>query len=480
MLNVNWCFHSYMKVFCPSVATYSFVDNLTLAAREAFQVAQAFFALKTICLLFGLSTDDDKTYTWALKRPSCDHLSRLGFPRLSDASELGGAMTYGLARRTRTLRQRGLLLQSKWQKLKRSLAPRAQKLSVLPKVFWTKALHGSANCLIADSYSDELRREAVKALKISGGGSNPQLRLSLSTDMQADPGFYQLRLCLWTFRRMLRKSPDLLPTWKTWYANFDGHLRPGPFSRLLHCLTALGWSVVDPPYLLDHDGHRWDLYMVDDKTLVSLLEDAWLQFVASRTKHKTMAGLHGMDGYLTKLDQAHLSPHHQHLSSGAFMTNYEHSRYDEQKTPMCPHCQVEDDRAHWLICPRYQMIRDEIPAWRADNVELPACVVHHLLVPRQSYLVDWKQLLCQPADDDSRFLVFPPFSGYHHLFVDGSCLQHRHSVLDVAARGIVNATTSMVVAHSGLFGITQTIDRAELTAVVRALQWAQGTELGLL
>ena len=149
MLNVNWCYHVYMKAFCPQVITYSFVDNLTLVARQALLLAQAFFTLQSICGLFGLATDADKTYVWALNKLTRQQLNPLGFPCLTDASELGGAMTYGLSRRTRLLRQRGHQLQPRWQKLGRSMAPTLQKLSMLPKVFWPQALHGSANCLIA-------------------------------------------------------------------------------------------------------------------------------------------------------------------------------------------------------------------------------------------------------------------------------------------------------------------------------------------
>lgn len=144
MLNVNWCYHVYMKAFCPQVVTYSFVDNLTLVvARQAFLLAQALFALQSICGLFGLDTDADKTYVWALNKLSRQQLSQLGFPCFTDASELGCAMTYGLSSRTRILRQRGHKLQPRWQKLRRSMAPSLQKLSMLPKVFWPQALHGS-------------------------------------------------------------------------------------------------------------------------------------------------------------------------------------------------------------------------------------------------------------------------------------------------------------------------------------------------
>ena len=112
MLCVNWSFHLYMKAFCPRVTAISYMDSLSLAANEAVDVAQAFFVLKSICALFDLSTDDDKTYVWALTAAAAARgsLSLLRFPCLSDSSEVGGAMTFGSARRNRELKLRGAAL----------------------------------------------------------------------------------------------------------------------------------------------------------------------------------------------------------------------------------------------------------------------------------------------------------------------------------------------------------------------------------
>ena len=156
-------------------------------------------------------------------------------------------MTYGMARRNRVLRARGANLQHKWDRLRRSFAPQLQKYTILPKVFWPKALHGSSNSLISDNYAMALRRLATKSIGVGSAGSNPFLRLSLSDDMNNDPGFYQLQVCVLTFRRMLRKTPDLLPMWQVWMHGFTGKLLPGPFSRLIQCLTSIGWSVDEPP-----------------------------------------------------------------------------------------------------------------------------------------------------------------------------------------------------------------------------------------
>ena len=203
----------------------------------------------------------------------------------------------------------------------------------MAKGLWPQALHCSSNLLIADSYAHDLRKEAVKALQLNDAGSNPMLRLSLMDDMQSDPGYYQIILCFTTFRRILRKSTDLLPMWTIWMSFFEGHLVPGPFSRLTCCMTTLGWSIEDPPFVRDHEGHRHNFKFMDNKSFRFLLEAAWKQHVASKVNHKTMCGLHGLDGYLTKLDSARLSvldrARLSALHSGAFMSQYEHSKYDD-------------------------------------------------------------------------------------------------------------------------------------------------------
>ena len=339
MLIVDWSYHLYMRQFAPQVSHYSFVDNLTLAATEALPIIQAFFAMKTFFSLFGLSADDDKTYVWGITKPTRDVLAQLQFPCVTDASELGGSMTYGRAIRNRLLRQRGDKLGPRWDRLKRSWAPTLQKLSILAKVFWPAALHGISSCLVADNYTLDLRRKAVKALRLNGAGSNPMLRLNLQDDPQCDPGFYQIVMTFQQMRRLLRKCPDLTHMWKTWYGSFDGKLLPGPFSQFHHCLELLGWRIIDLPLLCDHEQHAWHLSEIDAKTLHLLLTDAWMQHVAASSKHATMSDLVGLDSYLTLWDATRLNPLDRArlsaLHSGAFMTSLEHARFDSEKRALC-------------------------------------------------------------------------------------------------------------------------------------------------
>ena len=115
---------------------------------------------------------------------------------------------------------------------------------------------------------------------------------------------------------------------------------------------------------------------------------------------------------MNALERARLSA----LHCGAFMTNYEHSQCDVEMTPMCEQCSCGDDRVHWLRCPRYQQIRNDIPDWCSDNLQLPPCTLHHLLVPRQLCMVRWRQMLCQSDSAGIVFLVPPTKQGYHHVF----------------------------------------------------------------
>ena len=190
-----------------------------------------------------------------------------------------------------------------------------------------------------------------------------------------------------------------------------------------------------------------------------------------------MRGLHGLDGYLTKLDSARLSvldrARLSALHSGAFMSQYEHSIYDNVHS-------IEDDRLHWLQCPRYQHIKDAMVDWRPDTIELPHCPRYQLLVPRPHCMVQWRSSLSALDEDGISFLVSPPPNGHHHLFLDGLCSNDNdtHTPLNLAAWGVVNATLGQPVASAPLAGITQTIDRAELMSLMASLQWVDGTELG--
>ena len=117
-----------------------------------------------------------------------------------------------------------------------------------------------------------------------------------------------------------------------------------------------------------------------------LLEDAWLQFVATTAHHKTMKGLNGISRALTRTDHRKQSPIDRArisaLQAGAFLTKAEHARFDKRTDGLCQTCQQPDTRQHWMICPkkRISRLRAHLDADRA--LKLPQCTLNHLLVPQ--------------------------------------------------------------------------------------------------
>lgn len=275
---------------------------------------------------------------------------------------------------------------------------------------------------------------------------------------------------------MLRKSSDLKVLWRLRMTGFDGRFLPGPFSRLIQCLSVIGWAILEPPMIQDHEQRVWDLELIDGKTLHSILRDAWFQHVSSCIHRDSMNDLEGLDGYLTLL-HAHRLPSLQRsllsaLRSGAFFTAAEHARYDPEKTAFCVHCDCEDDRAHWLQCPRFEQLRQSLPGWLPDVLHLPRCATHHLLVPRLSIAVEWRRSLWALEDRTQIFCSQTPPKTMNHLFMDGACTNPDHTPLKLAAWAVISATTGSPIAMGHLHGLSQCIDRAELAAMLASLRWS--------
>jgi hypothetical protein len=141
MALVDWGHQIYQHQYAAKVRHFSFVDNISMLARQAELVAWAFFTLKAFLTMWGLSLDLDKTYAWGTTTATRQQLGQLGVRVVQDFSELGGALSFTAAHRVRLFIKKGETLHDKWPQLRRSRAPLAQKLRALPVVFWAKALY---------------------------------------------------------------------------------------------------------------------------------------------------------------------------------------------------------------------------------------------------------------------------------------------------------------------------------------------------
>ena len=306
-------------------------------------------------------------------------------------------------------------------------------------------------------------------------GVNSLLRLSLCTTVTADPGYWHLKEVFHGFQRMLRKTPEFFLGWCSFMKNFTGRFFPGPFSKLLELTELLGWTVVAPPFITDHDGCTFNLQLIGGEYLDQLLYDGWLQHVARQVGHRdTMQGLTGLDGHLTRWKFSKLTGSEialvSALNSGAFMDNHHKSKFDLTKQALCKRCGVTDSVDHWFCCPRFreaQAFLEEVD----DYAQWPACFRRHLLVPRPFYVGPLKDYFHGLADGTQNFFSSPQV-GETHIFTDGSCFaEAENSLFHTAAWATVDASTGRVIAAAPLHGLPQTIGRAELVAIIAGLEW---------
>ena len=209
----------------------------------------------------------------------------------------------------------------------------------------------------------------------------------------------------------------------------------------------------------------------------SLCEQAWLNFVASKHRHRqTMSDLHGIDrsllrsdaGRLSALDHARLAA----LRSGAFMFGASHSRFDLTQDGLCSVCRVPDTHEHRVrFCPKFSEARQPFQ-WVCELwPTLPRCLCHHLLPPANPYLQDLRGQLMALPDSSAPFFTSVSTEGPQHVFCDGSCLHSRDQSLALAAWSSINASTGSIIACGPVPGLMQTAPRAELWGAISSLKW---------
>ena len=471
MTIVDWAWHAYMQQFAPKVVPLSFVDNLSCLATRAADLAQAFTCIQCFAEAWGLEVDHEETFTWGLTN---DSRSTLRFQVVGQAKDSGGLMTYG--KRPRFANQDKLpeSLDSFWQGLKRSRAPIAQKLEVLPIKAWARVLHGSSGCMLSESRLSSLRAKAVGALDLQAAGSSSALRLVLAQDMTCDPGFYQFWHLISDLRRIGLKQPELPECWAKFTSLFQGQSLPGPFSTLLQLCTRTGGSVC-PPFLQTTHGLRLELFRAPKGFMRKLMEQEWVNMVARQHPHRqTMQELSSLDLSLAHLDAGRLNPVEKArvnaLQSGCYIVDAQHCKYDTTKTGQCSLCGVPDTVEHSVKdCPRFLESRRGSERTLTEWSELPKSLTHHLLVSQNPWVSSLLYELESIPKSVPEAVIDGGFGEWHDIFTDGT--RWFQGVFALAAWAVVNATVGQILEASPLKGGYQTVPRAELEAALFAVRW---------
>ena len=339
--------------------------------------------------------------------------------------------------------------------------------------------YGAQGCPVSETLIQQLRTSAARALGFCRAGVSTILRLSLSSPPEADPGFYQAVRVLMDFRRICRKQPQLHLMWDVFLQGFTGNLLQGPFSKLVEIFSELGWHRVQKFAFMDRDGQMHDLLKLPANLLRRVVLRDWLTMVAGKHQHRrSMQGLDTIDWDLCQLDKSRMSPLDQArigaVQSGAFWTPHVHSKFDNTKSQVCRHCGVKDDVQHRLCeCPRFEQHRHDV-RWVLDLWSvLPPCTTHHLLAPQCEFQKQLRQELVALPSGFVFEQVPLDLTRRQFLFSDGSCFQHAAPGLCLASWAVVHANSNKALCAGQLSGELQTVPRAEITAVLCAVQWTQ-------
>eukprot|EP00438_Fugacium_kawagutii_P020571 Skav226934 [mRNA] locus=scaffold965:110011:119532:+ [translate_table: standard] len=472
MVQLGWVWHIYMRHFCPRVRSLSFVDNLSLVADCPFDLAHGWVCLNTFFELWNLRVDLGKSYCWGLSKFFRDQLACFPIDVVPHSRELGGILSFSKRQHTGILNTRVSAMLPRWDLLRASQAPLCQKLISLATVFWASVLHGINGSGVGAGLLSRLRGTAMKTLRLNKAGVSGLLRLSLSPTPKADPGFWLLVCTVQSFRRLARKEPRLLCGLTRFLLGFDGKLFSGPFSHLVDSLSQLGWHLC-PPFFLDHDGCRHHLLLLDDVAMDELLWDGWLQMLSRTVLHRaTMHDLDGIDMHLVHADRSQMDALELSLlgslQAGAFISSFNHSKFDATKSSACTLCGVANTQQHMLVCPKYESIRSGLADWDSLFGTDTAAMSVHLLPSRPVEFATWKSMLLAIPDDSGTFWSRPCGDRPQHLFTDGSATGGPYSY---ASWSCLNASSGQIISCGWVPGLGQNSDRAELWGAISALRW---------
>ena len=114
MLLLNFCYHTWMKVYSPSVLALTFVDNYELLARSVRDLAHGLATQLSFLDMVQLDLDARKTYSCSALAPQRRQLAEFAHRVAFVERDLGGAMTYRRQRSSATTQLLIDALQGSW------------------------------------------------------------------------------------------------------------------------------------------------------------------------------------------------------------------------------------------------------------------------------------------------------------------------------------------------------------------------------
>lgn len=485
MAMVDWMLDWWLQGLEVSVDLRTFVDDWGVLFRDAGALDRVWTSLEQFTAHMDLSIDMGKTRLWSTEADARREF-RSGELRVTLAARnLGAHQNFSRHCHNAEVQKRLTRMPQIWIRLRASQATYKQKVTAIHMMAWPRALHGIAVVHLGASHLKCLRSGAVRALRADRKGSNPYLHL-VTSSLLTDPEAWMVVQTLRDVRELGHDQP--VEATLGLFASAPGTFPlNGPSAILLSRLHRLGWGVGSQGLVQDRFG-TFSLMTIAWDELLIRVRYGWGHVLAQELQHRpTFDGLANVD--LTELhlalkefgpvDQVYLRCH----LDGTLFTQNARARFCPEVSSNCPWCSEKDGFHHraW-ICPHFAPCRTHLtPAQMECLPRLPSCLVDHgwpVVVPEWEVFSRWLLQgdgFCRMSPIEPSVRNSPQVL---ELFVDGTCAYPTDVKLRFAAWAItvvpggVGSMDNQVLACGYVQGLNQSPFRAELMAVLRAVQWA--------
>ena len=481
MVLVDFTFHRWLQAFFPLCTPVSYVDDWQVLCAHSMMVEGAKRCLERFVAAVDLQLDSAKSYAWSLSAEGRQSLRSQGFRVVLAARNLGAHIQVCRKHTNSTLVERIKGMSNLWPKLRLSACSYRAKVRALLVAAWPRALHAVAATGVGAATMHTLRTGAMKGLDADGAGCNAWVHLGLVEHPLIDPEFWAIiqtircaRDCgdhsrLTHAMQVVTRSVGMIP---------DNCITMTLVSRL----QTLGWHIGDGGIIFDHLG-SFSLFTASMNEVVMRARWAWQCVVAAQVTHRPgFHNLHYADPgdtreFLRHLASDDLELFHKCLN-GSHITQEAKMYCQEGGDSTCPYCDCVDSRFHrFWVCARFAAER----ACLSSDVlalipDAPDFLTGYGWSIRPYTLAEWYRTLSAILIDVVNPLT--DLGGDVHLFTDGSCLNQTYPTCRVASWAVVLADSvgnmvGQVLDVGPLPGILQSSYRAEIFAVLRALQLAR-------
>ena len=483
MVLMNLSFHHYLRHFVGQVTVMTFVDNFELMHVDSAQVHRAYLVSQTWLEIMGLKEDAKKTSFWSLDAADRATFRAHGLQVIEHGGDLGASMQYCKGHRNRFLQERIQKALPLFDELRKLSAAKWYKLLALKTSLFPRALHAVSNVFLEKQWLTKLRTLSMRALGDNRAGASPLARLAFVYPVQTDPAFFELHRTFTSFLRLILASAELRHRWVGYVAHHGQQSTYGPFAKLQKFCDELGWSIDVDLNLHLHSGVQLSLLHMDKHRLTELLRARWHTLLAMQIAvRKDYAGLVGVDYEATFF--ALSAPTQQQsalldcIRDGTSFVRAFKSKFDASITGLCLYCSEEDTLEHRALqCPFYTEQRLRHPSCVRDWHRVPIALSHHGWSSSSSAVSDLQCALESLPKRTVQWESGPVGLGVQNVFTDGSCLHPTSVTVSLSSWAAVHADASMVLGAGVLPSLWQSIDRAELWAIVQVLYWALDFEV---